>query len=197
MPKPTTSVEIEAHKIVVRRFHDECISSLNTGGSYETFMPEHRVAHLYLDWDYEGIFPGSGFEEETLQRNVKRLGEEFPKNICDAFERHLWYSRHNMTDITVLKFQVDSQNTFALLLQGHMNDRWDNACTLLEVYDEDGGLVGGGCIEYSHEILCEVVRWTDQRLTGRDYALWSPPWFEDKDEEPYSVCYGQPLWSEG
>lgn len=184
---------IDSKKISIREFYLDLVKDLDDGGSYVEFMPESRIAHLYIEWDLESRDISV---DEMFKRDIKRPDGTIPSSVKKSYERHFWYSRHNITDITVLKLSVDGENTYGLLFQGHMNDGWDNAGTLIEVYSEQGELVGSGSFYFCEETRGNAIKWSDERLCGKSYMTPAPPWPLDPSEEKYDVYQRVPIWSE-
>jgi hypothetical protein len=121
-----------------RKFYSDAILQhvRYVSDSFNEFMPDSQIAWLRINWDWEQ----GGLSEPE----VRRLVNDMPQNLVDTFERHLWYSQHNLTDISVVQGSVNGKETFLFLFEGHCNDGWDNGCRLLELFDCKGKSLGSG-----------------------------------------------------
>lgn len=131
-------------KLVVRAFYSDLFDQLNEQMfsvlDVHDFLSDRSVGHLKLGDEQGYLLPAHDFEDYI---ELKRINPEtVPQTIIDAFERHIWYSQHNLSDINVFKYDVGEQETFAIYIAGYVDDGWDNGCHLLEVYDGSGELVG-------------------------------------------------------
>ncbi|MDF0552688.1 hypothetical protein [Kamptonema sp. UHCC 0994] len=157
-------------------FEKELVEFLDTSNDLREFMPEQRIVCVDLEWNHN--------ETDILPPEIVRPPQNLPKNILNTFERHLWYSRHNISDIYLLKFPVDGQDAFFFIISGHCHDSWDNSCLLVEILDEQGESLGSGDILYRWEE--GHIKWMDRQLDGRDYYKTAPPWDGYLPPEDYS-----------
>jgi hypothetical protein len=170
----------------------ELVELLHVSDDLGEFMPQHRIGYVRLTWNWKNM--------TLLPPEIVRPPQNSPKNILDTFERHLWYSRHNISDIYLLKIPLDGRDAFSFAIQGHCHDSWDNSCRLFEVLDEQGESLGSGEVSDRSEdaIIKNYIKWKDRQLDGRDYYMVAPPWDGDPPPEDNSYEYwGQRIvWSE-
>lgn len=165
------------------------VELLEVSDDFGKFMPKHRIGYVRLTWNWKNM--------TLLPPEIVRPSQNLPKNILDTFERHLWYSRHSISDIYLVKVPVESRDAFFFAFQGHCHDGWDNSCRLFEVLDEQGESLGSGdvCDRRGDVIPKTYINWTDRQLDGRDYYTEAPPWEGDPPPEDYSYQHdGQPIW---
>lgn len=62
--------------------------------------------------------------------------------VVNAFRRHIWYAKHNFSDISVLEFSTREAKTFAICINSYVDDGWDNSGRFIEIYDGQGQLMG-------------------------------------------------------
>lgn len=182
----------------IRQFYSEAVVEhiTNISDSFKEFIPDCKIGWVDIKWNYSN--------HELLKPEVQRLPKCLPQSLITTFERHLWYSRHNLTDIFVLKVAVNDIETFLFLFEGHCNDAWDNGCQLIELFDSDGDSIGSGFLKsggrWENGVLKQWIDWVDRSLKGNDYWKPAPPYPDDGDiqSEPYHVCQSiqQPIWSE-
>lgn len=166
-------------KSVVRQFSEEELKKLyELTDSFSGFFSNCRIASVQL----LSIATDAGFDCVEIER----IQQDIPQGVADTYNRHLWYSQHSLSDLYLLKIPV-VQNTFALLIQGLVDDGWDNSCRFIEVFDERGEFLGAGCCDY------EGVEWMDRQLKGDDYYTPAPPWIGDTPDVQNSY---RPMWSE-
>jgi hypothetical protein len=186
----------EDKKNKIRKFYsDEILQHVcHVSDSFNEFMKDSQIGCLRIRWDWE--------EGGLLEPHIRRLTSDMPDNLARTFERHLWYSRHNLTDISVLKKSVDDDETFLMLLQGHCNDGWDNGCRLIELFDYQGESLGSGFFRvggWDGGVLQQWIDWVDRQLNGNDYFMSAPPYPDDSElnEEQANVLRRYELiWSE-
>lgn len=186
------SESISARKKSVRQFYNTAVTEhLRERGDFRKFMPECWIGYVFLYWD--------GYE--LLPPEIKRPTQEVPKTVLDTFERHLWYSRHNLSDIYLLRIPVEGPDTYIFLIQGHCHDAWDNGCQLVETFDQRGEPLGAGSIRHAGwegDTPVQYIDWMDRQLDSRDYYKPAPPWDGDPLPEDFSYHHlSLPiLWSE-
>ena len=138
----------------------------------------------------------AGFDpEDTLQfladqsRNTYEIAlaaliEEVPTNVLRAFERHIWYAQHSVNSISVFKIPVEEVTTFAICLQGYVDDGWDNSGEFIEVYNQQGQLVGSARVpSCDGQEYWRNWEWNDRPLRGDDFYTPAPPWSEEEANE--------------
>jgi hypothetical protein len=131
--------------------------------------------------------------------------ESIPNSVCDAFQRHIWYSRYVLTDIRVVKFNVSNMDTFGIYSASYGDDGWSSSLVSWEIYLLDGeflgSLINGSLIDYDSnqsDLLDRVVNYND-------FDLIVPPPYDPTEVQVSSSpifvaesCYKWmlPLWSE-
>ena len=113
---------------------------------------------------------------------VKRLPATIPINVLDSFNHHYLTSQTRLVDIYVMRTAVDGEDTYSILINGYVDDGWDQLTEFLEVYDSQGNIIGScrGVLDLD----CSI-EWIDRAFTIDDYdfgyeeiQIWS-----DKDVE--------------
>jgi hypothetical protein len=113
---------------------------------------------------------------------VKRLPSTIPINVLDSFNHHYLTSQTRLVDIYVVRTPVDGEDTYSILLNGYVDDGWDQETKFLEVYDSQENIIGScrGVLDLD----CSI-KWVDRAFTIDDYdfgyeeiQIWS-----DKDVE--------------
>ncbi|WP_157259818.1 hypothetical protein [Chamaesiphon minutus] len=108
------------------------------------------------------------------------ISDSAPQSVVDSFDRHIWYARYNISTVSVFKLNVNGLDTFAVCIEGYVDDAWDNSCLLLEIYDVLGELImsmGGTSLP-----------WEDRLLDHKDSGYPLTP--------PYNQPNGRHGWSE-
>jgi hypothetical protein len=121
---------------------------------------------------------------------IEKPQKEIPQTVADAYSRHFWYSQHCLTDFYLVRIPVESQISFALLVQGYVDDGWDNSGWFIEIFDEHGQFLGAGRCDYE----AGDVRWLEEPLKGSDFNSGSPEWIIGNESSSESVP--QRMWSE-
>jgi hypothetical protein len=119
----------EFYKALLEQLSQQSISGLHQ------YLGANRVGYVEL-----GSIQNDGTFDLLKLKRIKP--SDVPSSVIDSFNRHLWYSRHSLSDICVVRFSIKDQNTFAIYIFGYVDDGWDNGCILLEVYDMNGDLLG-------------------------------------------------------
>lgn len=173
-------------KSLVRKFYEEELGKFYHGAdSFSDFFPDCRIGHL----QFFGVF-GDGLDSVEIERPP----QDIPKTVADTYDRHFWYSQHSLSEIYLVKIPVESQISFALLIQGYVDDGWDNSGSFIEVFDQQGRFLGSGRCEPQCKYLdTEAIKWLERQLNGRDLYQPSPPWIGD---EPENQTASEPIWSE-
>jgi hypothetical protein len=113
---------------------------------------------------------------------VKRLPATIPINVLDSFNHHYLTSQTRLVDIYVMRTAVDGEDTYSILINGYVDDGWDQVTEFLEVYDSQGNIIGScrGVLDLD----CSI-EWIDRAFTIDDYdfgyeeiQIWS-----DEDAE--------------
>jgi hypothetical protein len=117
---------------------------------------------------------------------VKRLPSTIPINVLDSFNHHYLTSQTRLVDIYVVRTAIDGEDTYSILLNGYVDDGWDQETKFLEVYDSQGNIIGScrGVLDLDYSI-----KWEDRAFTIDDYdfgyeeiQIWS-----DEDAEYVDV----------
>jgi hypothetical protein len=171
----------------------------------------------YSHLDFEIQFPSTNISD-----NIERYkGKGFPKvkwlpdaikiktldsskvpgSVIESFNRHIWYSRHCLTEIHVVKFHVANLETFAVYIEGYVDDGWDNGIAGWEIYEASGNFI--------FSLIRSNGKWfhQDEFITSEDFgtAKICPPYTPELVaqssspiwiEEGYYGCWSFPLWSE-
>jgi hypothetical protein len=175
----------ETQRLVVRQFYEENHANLFEALWYERceeFLPTfERIASVSLG------------KLSPLEVEIKRITQNVPQSVSDAFARHLWYSHWNFANLLLVKVTIDEQSFFFLFHEGISDDAWDNDTSLVEVFTEPGEFVGATHFSYD-----EPVKWIEKQFTHEDCRDGRtgenpPPWSGDT---PSAVYYHEPLWTE-
>jgi hypothetical protein len=165
----------------VRKFYKEQLQKLyETSDSFADFFSECRIGRVQLLNIHSDVF-------DCVE--IERPQQEIPQAVADAYSRHFWYSQHSLTDFYLVYVPVESQISFALLVQGYIDDGWDNSGWFIEIFDEYGQFLGAGRCDYE----TGDVKWMETPLKGCDFNSGSPEWIgNESSPEPVT----QPMWSE-
>lgn len=168
-------------KSVVRKFYEEELSKLyDLSDSFSDFLPDYRIGRVQLLSLASDVF-------DCVE--IERPPQDIPEAVADAYNRHIWYSQYSLSDFYLVKVPVESQISFALLVQGYVDDGWDNSGWFIEVFDEQGQFLGAGRCNYE----TVEIKWLERQLNNDDFNSGSPPWIGD---EPKSQPASEPIWSE-
>ncbi|MEG4286457.1 hypothetical protein QUB68_25335 [Microcoleus sp. A006_D1] len=173
-------------KFLVRKFYEEEIGRFyHQYDSLSDFFPDCRIGCLQLFGEF-----GDGLESVEIERPP----QDIPKTVADTYDRHFWYSQHSLSEIYLVKIPVESQISFAILIQGYVDDGWDNSGSFIEVFDQQGQFLGSGrCDRECKYLETFAIEWLERQLNGRDLSTSSPPWIGD---EPEGQAASEPMWSE-
>lgn len=134
------------------------------------FLNSRSMGYLKLGDERGYLHPGDSFEEYI---ELKRINpSSAPQTVIDSFERHVWYSQHNLSDIIAFKDEVEGQETFAIYISGYVDDGWDNGCKLLEIYNAEGELLGA---------TIDGINWDEQPFDHQDYYHRTPVYGEQSE----------------
>jgi hypothetical protein len=97
---------------------------------------------------------------------LKRLPSTIPSNVIDSFNHHYLTSQTRLVDIYVIKTAVDGEDTYSILLNGYVDDGWDQETKFLEVYDHQGKIISScrGVLDLDYPI-----KWEERAFTIDDY----------------------------
>ena len=174
-------MNLNACQSMVRKFYKEQLEKLyETSDSFADFFPDCRIGRVQLLNLHSDIF-------DCVE--IERPQQEIPQLVADAYNRHFWYSKYSLTDFYLVSIPVESQISFALLVQGYIDDGWDNSGWFIEIFDERGQFLGAGCCDYE----AGEIEWLDRPLQGNDFNTGAPAWIGDK---PFTDSVPKPMWSE-
>lgn len=97
-----------------------------------------------------------------------------------AFERHIWYAKHAASNILIFNIPVNQVLTFAICINGYVDDGWDNSGNFIEVYDEQGELMGAKILYTWDDEDWENWTWMDRPLRDDDFHSFAPPWSDEE-----------------
>lgn len=163
-------------KIAARTFYSDLFQQFTEMFSLlETleFLESKTIGYLKLGDEQGYLHQGDNFDDYI---ELKRINPgAAPQTVIDSFERHVWYSQRNLSEIIVFKDEVEGQETFAIYICGYVDDGWDNGCFLLEVYNVEGEFLGA---------ITDGINWEEQPLDHQNYYHITPVYGEP----------GDPLW---
>lgn len=183
-------MNLDIKKTIVRQFYEEHHENLFEkvcNRRYEDFIPLlERITSVEIG----EIAGGIPFEVE-----IKRINQNIPQAVSDAFARHLWYSQWNLASIYLAKFPIDGQNFFFLFHVGICDDAWDNDTRLLEIFTEQGEFLSATDSIYKE---AADIKWNNKPFPREAFMDGKrgdppPPWSRD---DPNAVYYNEPLWTE-
>jgi hypothetical protein len=117
---------------------------------------------------------------------IERIHEDVPESISENFDRHLWYSQYSLSDLYLIKISIDHAPIYIFLIQGLVDDGWDNSGCWLEIFDEQGAFLSSARFDD------ENIQWREERIRGDDFYTPAPPWIGDAPNAPVE----KPMWSE-
>jgi hypothetical protein len=143
-----------------------CLGYLAVGGI------ERKVLKINENGRFSAI---NGVSQIQLK---KLLPGSAPQSVLDSFERHIWYARYNLSTVSVFKLNVNRIDTFAVCIEGYVDDGWDNSCLLLEIYDVLGSLIMS---------MGTSLPWEERLLDHNDsgYPL-TPPYNQPNERHGWS-----------
>lgn len=173
-------------KLAIRSFYEKEI---------EKFHEISYCVEPITDFKYKNHIGGAGFHFDNLnEENNCKLSpspmsieiskrEEVPASVLSACDRHYWYLQNSLGFVSVVKIPFKEVATFAICISGYVDDGWDNGCSLIEIYDDEGKLVGSASVPHP-ENPDYSWRWMDRPLRSDDYYSCSAlPWSEEEAEE--------------
>jgi hypothetical protein len=174
---------------VIRQFYEQQIEEQGYFiDGFVDFMPDKRIGRVELlitgDWgEYgcEGDFDSVEIEE------IKGVQQTVPQSIIEAFDRHVWFSQHSLTNIFAFKIPVEEEDTYVIGISGMAGDGYDNCCTFIEIFNESGTFAGATSIGED-----EKPTWWDRPIDGNDFNGGAPKW----SEYPALAMEDHKRWSE-
>ncbi|MEH2232913.1 MAG: hypothetical protein V7K71_25340 [Nostoc sp.] len=172
-------MNLDIRKSIVRQFYSTELNKLyDLSDSFCNFFPVCRIASVQL----LTLSTDMGFNCVEIER----IEQDIPQSVVKTYNRHLWYSQYSLSNLYLVKIPVESENSFALLIQGYVDDGWDNSGRFIEIFDQQGDFLGAGRCRY------EGVKWLSRQLNGKDFYTPAPPWVGD---EPRVQPASEPRWS--
>ncbi|MEH2086332.1 hypothetical protein [Nostoc sp.] len=159
-------------KLVIRQFYKEKIRTDFEYNICETFQEKFEIGCVIFT-------PEDTFKDEAINIQefaIKALKEEVPAGILNAFKRHIWYAKRAASEIRVFKISINKVISFAICIHGYVDDGWDNSGDFIEIYDEQGELMGSKILG---EEDWEKWRWIDRPILSNDFHSFAPPWLEE------------------
>jgi hypothetical protein len=199
----------------IKSFYEQLIEKIAGRELEKDYLINHSVGYVQLGdelgyLDVQQHDPPEEIPDLTVLLKLQGLPEvvklkkidakSVPSPICDAFQRHIWYSRYVLTNIRVLKFDVSDIGTFGIYTVSYGDDNWGSYLSSWEIYLSDGEFLGS-LINYDSDqgdLLDRVVNYNDFDL------IVPPPYGSTEVQDPSSPifvaenCYKWilPLWSE-
>lgn len=155
----------------IKQFYEDTLipqlRQLVEAGTLYSWLIEspHCVGYLELG----SVEVNSASEDHPLSLDsvrLKRLDSSTPINILNSFNHHYLTSQTRLADIFVMKTGIDGEDTYSILINGYVDDGWDQETKFLEVYDHQGELIGScrGVLDLNYPI-----KWEDRAFTIDDY----------------------------
>lgn len=123
-------------------------------------------------------------EEQYKKLSPSRLSiaisknEQVPQSLLNACDRISWYLKHSMGKMLVIRVTFEETITFAICIEGYVDDGWDNSGSFIEVYTKDGELVGALRIPIPDEP--DNWRWVNRPIQHFDFDSSAPNWWENE-----------------
>jgi hypothetical protein len=172
-------MDLDSRRLEVKKFcEEEVFDRYKKEEELDDFYVDRRVASLRL----RALRTSAGFDCVEIDR----IHEDVPESVSENFDRHFWYSQYSLSDIYLIKISVGYAAMYIFLIQGLVDDGWDNSGCWLEIFDEQGGFIDSGTFE--DEGIC----WWGKRIRGEDFYTPSPPWPKDIPD----TSIHKPMWSE-
>jgi hypothetical protein len=163
-------------KIAIRQFYKEKIKTNFVDNIFDPFQVLFEIGSASFN-------PEDTFKAENInikQIAVRALKKEVPAGVLIAFERHIWYAKHAASNILIFNIPVNQVITFAICINGYVDDGWDNSGNYIEVYDEQGELMGAKILSTCDDEDWENWTWMDRPIRGDDFHSFAPPWSEEE-----------------
>jgi hypothetical protein len=170
-------------KLKIRKFYEQEIAKW-CEEAITDFKPKSQIGHEFYT-------PDNTLEEEEEERYQKlspsslssaiSKREQVPQNVLNACDRISWYLKHGFGEISVVKVTFQEIITFAICVQGYVDDGWDNGVSLIEVYNFQGELVGSSMIPDIDE--ANHWRWMNLPIRSYHFNTYVPYWSDEEEEE--------------
>lgn len=172
IPKPPinqNSMSISQSRI--KQFYEETfipqLRQLSEDGTLYSWLCQSPNCVGYLDLGSVEVNSASEEHPMTLDFvRVKRLPSTIPSTVLDSFNHHYLTTQIRLANIFVVRTAVDGEDTYSILIDGYVDDGWDQETKLLEVYDSQGKIIGScrGVLN-----LDFPIKWEDRAFTIDDY----------------------------
>jgi hypothetical protein len=154
----------------IRNFYIEAVKQHCSEGGYDSqgildFQPKrYEIGGSWLSYDEKD--PERPLINEPLGSRID-CSQPIPASVLSAFERHRWYAQQSLSSIAVYRIPVDRVITFAICIQGFVDDGWDNAGDWIEIYDREGVLVASALIPSDYK--WGRWKWLNRPIQGDDF----------------------------
>lgn len=165
------NLEETSQKDLIRQYYENKIETIC---DREIIYFQHFISKFPFDGRILGYLKIRANDLGFSGVKFQKISETVPETVVKSFERHLWYSQHNLSDVYLAKISANGIDSFALLIKGYFDDGWDNSCELIEIFDAQGNHLGS--INLSQEFILEnyendkQIIWLDRLLDGSDYG---------------------------
>lgn len=175
-------------KQIVRKFYEqEYLKFRELYGWEEPFIwlkHKNQIAEtgygLYEDMSEEEIqkCEQNLYKKESPSPLSLSIGKltKVPDSLLKACDRINWYLKHSLGELIVVKFIVDSVDTFSIWIQGYAGDGWDNECELVEIWDSSGDFIGSANPPSIDDYNYTAWNWRDRPIEGNDFNSPAPKW---------------------
>jgi hypothetical protein len=155
---------------LVREFYENRIEEEGCAiDGFEYFMPDKRIGRVELvttgDWGEYGC------EADFDSVEIEQISTTCPQEVIEAFDRHVWFSQQNLTNIFAFKIPVEGRDTYALGISGIAGDGYDNAGHFVEIFDESGEFLGSAGIDEGKK-----PNWLDRPVNSADFNVGALEW---------------------
>ena len=161
-------------KLVIRQFYEDKIRNNYEDNICDIFQVKFEIGSA-------GFNPQDTFKKENINIQEfakKALQQEVPTAVLSAFKRHIWYAKHGASEIRIFKIPVNKDISYAICINGYVDDGWDNHGNFIEVYNEQGQLMGSKVLCIDEEDWENWI-WMDRPLQSKDFNSYTPPWLEE------------------
>ena len=191
-------------KLKVRKFYEQEYLKFFQKDGYDSLMYEFKRDNIISTYGFDPRSYGDLFPElynsENLDEEERLFLEEqlshhisyrespstlslsireklvVPDSLLQACDRISWYLKQSYGQLTVIKVPVDGIDTFAICIQGYVDDGWDNSCKLIEIWDSSGNFIGSASPAAEDDMSRAVFHWNDRIIRGSDFANPAPEW---------------------
>ncbi|PSF37588.1 hypothetical protein C7H19_08495 [Aphanothece hegewaldii CCALA 016] len=173
-------------KEIVRQFYkSEIENAAYVIDGFGDFRPDRRIGRVELLTT--GNWGEYGCEADFDSIEIERIQSSVPQTVSEAFERHIWFSQHSLSNIFAFKIPVKDCITYVIGISGIAGDGWDNSGHFIEIFNELGEFLGAARV-----VEGENLEWLDHPFDGDDFNAGAPKWIFRTD----SLTNSDKLWSE-